>query len=95
MAELIAHLDDLCVFHWLFVLIIPTETRVQQCTIFWLALDQTNELGGGEARSLDKEVGREELDRQERQSWKRWKIFPHRRNIIVSQQPKVVDRLIS
>ena len=64
-------------------------------SVFWLALDQTNELGGGEARSLDKEVGREELDRQERQSWKRWKIFPHRRNIIVSQQPKVVDRLIS
>ena len=46
-------------------------------SVFWLALDQTNELGGGEARSLDKEVGREELDRQERQSWKRWKIFPH------------------
>ena len=56
--------------------ILPKE-HIVQCTIFWLAFDQTNELGGGEARSLDKEVGREELDRQERQSWKRWKIFPH------------------
>ena len=55
--------------------ILPKE-HIVQCTTFWLALDQTNELGGGEARSLDKEVGREELDRQERQSWKRWKIFP-------------------
>ena len=35
--QLIAHLDDLCIYHWLFVLIIslsiiPTERRVQQCT---------------------------------------------------------------
>ena len=33
---LIAHLDDLCVYHWLFVLIriIPTreETRLQKCS---------------------------------------------------------------
>ena len=30
---LIAHIDDLCIYHWLFVLIIiPTERRVQQCT---------------------------------------------------------------
>ena len=29
---LIAHLDDLCIYYCLFVLIIPTERRVQQCT---------------------------------------------------------------
>ena len=30
---LIAHLDDLCIYHWLFVLIIiQTERRVQHCT---------------------------------------------------------------
>ena len=37
----IAHLDDLCNYHWLFVLIIsiiPTETRVQQRSTFLIAL---------------------------------------------------------
>ena len=37
----IAHLDDLCNYHWLFVLIIsifPTETRIQQRTTFLMAL---------------------------------------------------------
>ena len=37
----IAHLDDMCNYHWLFVLIIsiiPTETRVQQRTTFLMAL---------------------------------------------------------
>ena len=33
LSQLIAHLDDLCIYHWLFVLIIPTERWVQQCTI--------------------------------------------------------------
>ena len=90
---LIAHLDDLCIFHWLFVLIIPTERRVQQCTTFCLALDQTNELGGGEARSLDKEkswIGKKDNHGKDGRS-----SHTHRRNIIVNQQFKIVDRLIS
>ena len=94
-SELVAHLDDFCIFHWLFVLIIPRERRVQQCTIFWLWIKQMNwaavKQGVSTKRSEEKSwIGKKDNHGKDGRS-----SHTHRRNIVVSQQSKVVDRLIS